>query len=92
LIISDPPWIDAVPANDAERAFFDPGRLLIRSLLKGLKLRLTENGKAWLYIGTKDCWTFTREKIIAEGLRFRIVSEIDGEHYRHSLRIVEVER
>ena len=50
LIISALPWIEAKPANMADYSRFDEGRVLLRSLIEGLRSHLAENGKALISV------------------------------------------
>ena len=54
VIISNPPWEDALPTGIEEYAFYDKGFQLMRSLLRGLKDHLEPGGKALLAYGCVD--------------------------------------
>jgi methylase of polypeptide subunit release factors len=51
LIISNPPWEDAVPSNVSEFAFYDAEFQLLDSILRGLDGHLTDDGRALLLYG-----------------------------------------
>lgn len=58
LIVSSPPWDDADPSSVAENQsgispynYNDKEHQLLKSLIRGLKARLTAQGRAWLYLG-----------------------------------------
>jgi len=48
LIVSNPPWYDGTPRTMKERAVYDEGYGLLRSLLGGLRNHLKPGGRAWL--------------------------------------------
>jgi 16S rRNA G966 N2-methylase RsmD len=54
VVISNPPWEDALPTGIEEYAFYDKGFQLMRSLLCGLKDHLEPGGKALLAYGCVD--------------------------------------
>ena len=51
LIISNPPWEDGVIAKPADHAFYDPGFVLMESLLDGLPKHLKPGGRCLLAYG-----------------------------------------
>ncbi len=51
LIISKPPWEDGEVTRPAEHAFYDPGFVLMDSLLDGLPRHLTPGGRCLLAYG-----------------------------------------
>jgi methylase of polypeptide subunit release factors len=54
LIVSNPPWEDAKPGRIEDYALYDPGWLLLASLLDGLPDRLEPGGRLWLAYGTRS--------------------------------------
>ena len=50
-IISNPPWEDQKPDNVADFALYDPGFLLLKTLLEGLDDHLTPDGRVLLAYG-----------------------------------------
>lgn len=48
LIVSNPPWYDGTPRSMKERAVYDEGYDLLRSLLGGLRDHLKQGGRVWL--------------------------------------------
>lgn len=48
LIVSNPPWYDGTPRSMKQRAVYDEGYGLLRSLLGGLRDHLKPGGRAWL--------------------------------------------
>ncbi|WP_419194584.1 methyltransferase [Novipirellula herctigrandis] len=54
LIVSNPPWEDAVPKEPSEHALYDPNFQLLDSLLKGLRQHLNPGGKALLAYGSTE--------------------------------------
>lgn len=54
VIISNPPWEDRRPASVEEFALYDPGFLLLRSLLNGARQRLRPGGRMWLAYGCRS--------------------------------------
>ena len=54
LIVSNPPWEDANVKRIEDYALFDPGWLLLKSLLDGLPERLNPGGRLLLAYGTRS--------------------------------------
>lgn len=54
LIISNPPWEDRRPESVEQYALYDPGFLLLRSLLQGARQRLRPGGRIWLAYGCRS--------------------------------------
>ncbi|MCB1020420.1 MAG: class I SAM-dependent methyltransferase [Acidobacteria bacterium] len=54
LIVSNPPWEDANVGKIEDYALYDPGWLLLESLLDGLPERLAPDGRLWLAYGTRS--------------------------------------
>ncbi len=54
LIISNPPWEDAVPTKISQYAFYDPSFVLLKSLLAELPERLNPGGKTLLAYGARE--------------------------------------
>jgi SAM-dependent methyltransferase len=77
LIISNPPWEDRVATKPADHAFYDPGFLLMDSLLDGLPKHLRRSGRCLLAYGHVPA--IKRLKIEAEkrDLEFKILDERD---------------
>ena len=77
LILSNPPWEDRVATKPADHAFYDPGFLLMDSLLDGLPKHLNKGGRCLLAYGHVPA--IKRLKIEAEKrkLEFKILDERD---------------
>lgn len=75
LILSNPPWFNGFPRSMKDRAIYDEGYSLLRSILAGLPTHLKHGGKAWLEYSSYDA----REVIVREaprhGLSHRILRE-----------------
>jgi len=77
LIISNPPWEDRVATKPADHAFYDPGFLLMDSLLDGLPKHLRRSGRCLLAYGHVPA--IKRLQIEAEkrNLEFKVLDERD---------------
>ncbi len=51
FIISNPPWENDKPKSVEELALYDPGFVLLDSLVKGARERLRPDGRMWLAYG-----------------------------------------
>jgi SAM-dependent methyltransferase len=77
LILSNPPWEDRVATKPADHAFYDPGFLLMDSLLDGLPKHLKRSGRCLLAYGHVPA--IKRLKVEAEkrNLEFKILDQRD---------------
>ncbi|MEY3459553.1 MAG: hypothetical protein RL215_2710, partial [Planctomycetota bacterium] len=75
MIISNPPWEDRRPESVSEFALYDPGFLLLRSLLSGVRERLRPGGRMWLAYGCRTAIEKIRELAVAEGLVCELLDE-----------------
>ncbi len=77
LILSNPPWEDANPKRIEDYALYDPGWLLLQSLLDGLPERLNPGGRVLLAYGTRSgVWAVVKEAN-ARGYAVRILEDQD---------------
>lgn len=69
FIISNPPWENAKPKTVEEFALYDPGFLLLDSLVTGARERLRPGGRMWLAYGCVTAIRRIKELATHEGLR-----------------------
>lgn len=77
LIISNPPWEDRKPISVAEFALYDPGFLLLKSLVTGARQHLKPNGKMWLAYGCVSAIRKIQEVAAEEGLHCTLLDDRD---------------
>ncbi len=77
LILSNPPWEDRVATKPADHAFYDPGFLLMDSLLDGLPKHLKQNGRCLLAYGHVPAIKRLRIEAGKRNLEFKILDERD---------------
>ena len=70
FIISNPPWENAKPKTVEEFALYDPGFLLLDSLVTGARERLRPGGRMWLAYGCVTAIRRIEELARNEGLRY----------------------
>jgi release factor glutamine methyltransferase len=75
VIVSNPPWEDRKPESVSEFALYDPGFLLLKSLLSGVRERLRPGGRMWLAYGCRTAIERIRELAAAEGLVCELLDE-----------------
>ena len=75
LIISNPPWEDALPTSIDTYAYYDEGFQLLRSLLCGLKEHLRPGGKALLAYGSVDAIKNARRLADQYGVEVRLLDD-----------------
>jgi len=79
LIISNPPWEDALPESNIDYAYYDSGFDLIRTLMNGLRQHLNENGKALLAYGSVEGIRQVERLSAENGFRLRILDDRNPE-------------
>ncbi len=72
LILSNPPWFNGFPRSMKDRAIYDEGYSLLRSILAGLPTHLKHAGKAWLEYSSDEA----REVIVREAPRYGLTQRI----------------
>jgi SAM-dependent methyltransferase len=77
LILSNPPWEDRVTTKPADHAFYDPGFLLMDSLLDGLPKHLNRSGRCLLAYGHLPAIKRLRIEAEKRNLEFKILDERD---------------
>ena len=75
FIISNPPWEDRKPVSVQEFALYDPGFLLLKSLVTGARSRLRPGGRLWLAYGCVTAIRHIQETAGDVGLNCRILDE-----------------
>jgi len=75
LIISNPPWENRKPVTVEEFALYDPGFLLMKSLLTGAKARLRPGGRLWLAYGCVTAIRQIQQMTARESLDCRILDD-----------------
>jgi methylase of polypeptide subunit release factors len=90
LIISDPPWNEGKSANPQNHALYDENWILLKALIEGLPLHLTQNGKAWLYLGGRDALALVLTLAQQSGLESVVLNRYSGQFYDTAL--VELHR
>jgi len=75
LIISNPPWENRRPQTIAEHALYDENFRLLRSLIAGLRERLTPGGRAYLAYGCVEAIRLVLQTAEAEGLEVQILDD-----------------
>lgn len=77
LIVSNPPWVDTVPTEIGDYAYFDPHFNLLRSLLAGLRDHLKPGGKALLAYGARSAIETVIRLAPEHSLRVEVLDERD---------------
>ena len=77
LIISNPPWEDGVVAKPADHAFYDPGFVLMDSLLDGLPAHLKPGGRCLLAYGHVPAIKRLKAEADKRGFEFKILDDRD---------------
>lgn len=75
FIISNPPWEDRKPVSVEEFALYDPGFLLLKSLVTGAQSRLRPGGRLWLAYGCVTAIRHIQRTAAEAGLDCRILDE-----------------
>ncbi len=75
FIISNPPWEDRKPTSVQEFALYDPGFLLLKSLVTGARSRLRPGGRLWLAYGCVTAIRHIQQTAGDVGLNCRILDE-----------------
>lgn len=75
LIISNPPWEDGSIGQPADHAFYDPGFVLMNSLLDGLPAHLKPGGRCLLAYGHAPAIKLLRDECTRRGYEFKILDE-----------------
>lgn len=77
LILSNPPWEDRVATKPADHAYYDPGFLLMDSLLDGLPKHLKRGGRCLLAYGHVPAIKRLKVESAKRNLEFKILDERD---------------
>ncbi len=77
LIISNPPWEDGEVTKPADHAFYDPGFVLMDSLLDGLSKHLKPGGRCLLAYGHVPAIKRLQVEAEKRNLEFKILDERD---------------
>src|SRR5699024_166862 len=48
LVVCNPPWLPVKPTSSLEQGVYDPGSIMLRGFLGGLRAHLTPGGEGWL--------------------------------------------
>lgn len=75
FVISNPPWEDQRPESVLEFALYDPGFVLLRSLVAGVRTHLRPGGRMWLAYGCRTAIERIQELSAAEGLECELLDE-----------------
>lgn len=75
LIVSNPPWENRKPVTVEEFALYDPGFLLMKSLICGAKVRLRPGGRLWLAYGCVTAIRQIQQTAAEESLTCRILDD-----------------
>lgn len=75
LILSNPPWEDGVITKPADHAFYDPGFVLMTSLLDGLPQYLKPGGRCLLAYGHVPAIERLEEEANQRGYDFKILDD-----------------
>lgn len=75
FIISNPPWEDRKPVSVEEFALYDPGFLLLKSLVTGAQARLRPGGRLWLAYGCVTAIRHIQSTAADVGLNCRRLDE-----------------
>lgn len=77
LILSNPPWENQRPQTVAEYALYDEQFQLLRSLVGGLRSRLTPGGRGYFAYGCREAIHQLQQSAAREGLHVRILDDRD---------------
>lgn len=74
-VISNPPWEDRRPESVSEFALYDPGFVLLQSLVSGARDHLRPGGRMWLAYGCRSAIEKILELSREEGLECELLDE-----------------
>ncbi len=77
VIISNPPWEDGVITKPADHAYYDPGFVLMQSLLDGLPKHLKPGGRCLLAYGHVPAIKLLKSESEKRGYEFKILDDRD---------------
>lgn len=77
VIVSNPPWENAVPRSWSEYALYDPDFQLMESILAGFRDHSTKDGKLMLAYGCVDAVLAVQERAKAHQLHVLILDDRD---------------
>lgn len=82
LVVCNPPWVPARPANPIEGGIYDPESRMLRAFLAGLAAHLAPGGEGWLVLSdlAEHLGLRTRQELLAlfEGAGLRVAGRLDA--------------
>ncbi|MBN1586139.1 MAG: sulfatase-like hydrolase/transferase [Candidatus Omnitrophica bacterium] len=90
LILSNPPWKEGPVKSIEDYGQYDPNRVLLGSLMRGLKAHLSPAGRAWLFLGREETINLALELSSEEALNTRLLDDKTLDPLNRRVVILEI--